>query len=113
MPLEGLYDRLGDGFPQQPHPRLNFQIRIVVNFFRDGMSKELHPDHPIHQQRNKDTALLIFHPSELAAFVDQAEVEYLLCLLLGLESFLFLLLLDVVAKRYRSALGKLHIVLKF
>jgi hypothetical protein len=113
MPLEGLDNRLGDGFPQQPHPCHYFQIRIVVNSFRDGMSKQLHPDHPINQQRNKDTALLVFHPSKFAAFVDQTEVKYLLCLFLGLESFLFLLLLDVVAKRYRSALGKLHIVLKF
>lgn len=98
MTLEGLNNRISDCFFEQVNPSPDLHLSVVISPPGYGMRVELHPQHAMHDQRQKYPHLLILKPPELT--IDcccESDVHvFLNVLAVEFTAFLFLLLLDVV-----------------
>lgn len=112
MPFESFNDGFGYGFLQYEDLGFYFEIGIVIYPLWYGVGADFHPSHPMHKKRHKYFSLLILQPTEFTAIVDQPKIHYLLCLF-RLESFLLLLLFDIVPKMQRGSFGEVDVVLEF
>lgn len=113
MSFKGLHHWLCNCLLEKMQFGFELKRRVILGSFGNEVAKKLHPQHSVHDERQKNLNFFVLQSSELPVGADDSNVHDFLCVFARFESFLLLGLFHVVAELEGNSLVELKFVLIF
>ena len=113
MSLKGLHHWLSNCLLEKMQFGFEFKRRVILGSFGNVVTKKLHPQHSVHDERQKNLHFFVLQSSKLSIWADYSNIHDFLCVFTRFKSFLLLWLLHIVAELKGHSLVELKFVLIF